>query len=92
MSASPDFMQSQLSDSLYSPQMGLALGLMSAGGPSRMPTSLGQALQQGFDTAGHFQQAGLQDQMQRMRLAIALARLQQQQQAAGTGPVALSVQ
>lgn len=80
MSATPDYMTQLLSggnntglngmftNSMYSPQMGLALGLLQAGGPSRMPVSLGQALGQGMQTGQQFQGAGLQNAMQRLML------------------------
>lgn len=69
MSASPDFMTQLLGQNgLYSPTMGLAMGLLQAGGPSRMPVSLGQALGQGLQTGQQFQQAGLQNAMQQLML------------------------
>ena len=71
MSSSPDFMQQilqSLNSSMYSPTMGLAAGLLQAGGPSRMPVSLGQALGQGLQTGQQFQQQGLQNAMQQLML------------------------
>ena len=70
MSASPDFMQQilqSLNSSMYSPTMGLAAGLLQAGGPSRMPVSLGQALGQGLQTGQQFQQQGLQNAMSQLQ-------------------------
>lgn len=67
----PDFL-TRLTQSLgqgpNSPLMGIAMGLLQAGGPSRMPTSFGQALGQGLQTGQQFQQAGLQNAMQRLML------------------------
>lgn len=74
MSTTPDFMTQLLQGSngtdgsLYSPLMGLAAGLLAAGGPSRMPVSLGQALGQGLQTGQQFQSAGLQNAMQQLML------------------------
>jgi hypothetical protein len=78
MSAPPSIMQglfNGLDNSAYSPTLGLALGLLNAGGPSRMPISLGQALGQGFGTAQQFNQAGIQNQMQRMMLPYQRAKI-----------------
>lgn len=79
MSASPDYMTALLSgtnglmnSSLYSPLMGLAAGLLQAGGPSRMPTSLGQALGAALQGAQQFQQGGIQNAMQQLQLRQAL--------------------
>lgn len=70
MSVPPDYINQLLSgqNGLYSPTMGLAMGLLQAGGPSRMPVSLGQALGQGLQTGQQFQQAGLQNAMQQLML------------------------
>lgn len=77
MSMSPDdpnFLQSLLgpngsfSQGMNSPLMGIAMGLLQAGGPSRMPVSFGQALGQGMQTGQQFQQQGLQNAMQRLML------------------------
>lgn len=77
MSMSPDdpsFLQSllgpngSLNSSMYSPAMGLAMGLLQAGGPSRMPVSFGQALGQGMQSGQQFQQAGIQNAMQQIQL------------------------
>lgn len=43
-----------LLDAMNSPEMGMAMGLLQAGGPSSRPVSLGQAIGQGY---GGFQQA-----------------------------------
>lgn len=84
MSATPDYMTQLLSggntqglngmftNSMYSPQMGLALGLLQAGGPSRMPVSLGQALGAGMQNAQQFQGTGIQNAMQKIQLQQAL--------------------
>lgn len=75
-----------LLNAMDSPEMGLAMGLLSAGGPSRMPISLGQGLAQGYQG---YQQAQLmqqqqaarrmQEQMQSMQLQEAQRRMTQQQ-------------
>lgn len=81
MSASPDdtsFLQGLLgpngsvNQNMYNPLMGLAIGLLQAGGPSRMPVSLGQALGQGLQTGQQFQGAGLQNAMAQLQLKQAL--------------------
>ncbi len=91
MSMSSDELTAMLSGSnLYNPQLGLAAGLLQAGGPSRLPTSLGQALGQGFTTAQQYQQAGYQNQLQRMQMALALARLQALQNAGSSTPASPS--
>lgn len=59
-----------LSNSAYDPSLGLALGLLQAAGPSRMPVSTGQALGQGFATAQQFQQYQQQQEAQRQRAAL----------------------
>ena len=67
----PDFLQrlmGSFGQGLNSPLMGLAAGLLQAGGPSRMPTSFGQALGQGLQTGQQFQAQGLQNAMQRLML------------------------
>lgn len=96
MSASPDFMTQLLqgnnpygtNGALYSPLMGLAAGLLQAGGPSRMPVSLGQALGQGLQTGQQFQSAGLQNAMQQLMLGQNIQGLQAMQQAAqGDAPI-----
>lgn len=89
MSVSPDDVgfwarlnQGLNSGSLMSdPLIGLASGLLQAGGPSRMPTSLGQALGAGLQTGQQFQQAGLQNQMQRLMLGKTAAQMQMLQSA-----------
>lgn len=48
--------------------MGLAMGLLQAGGPSRMPTTFGQALGQGMQTGQQFQSTGVQNAMQKIQL------------------------
>lgn len=58
------------------PLMGLAAGLLQAAGPSRMPTSLGQALGAGLQTGQQFQQAGLQNAMQRLMMGQNIAKMQ----------------
>lgn len=81
MSISPDdqdFMtrlQQSLGQGINSPLMGLAAGLLQAGGPSRMPTSLGQALGAGLQTGQQFQQTGLQNAMQNIELQKAKTQL-----------------
>lgn len=54
------------------PLMGLAAGLLQAAGPSRMPTSLGQALGAGLQTGQQFQGAGIQNALQRIQLQQAI--------------------
>lgn len=84
MSMSPDdpFLQSllgpngSLTNGINSPLLGIAAGLLQAGGPSRMPTSLGQALGAGLQTGQQFQQAGLQNAMQRLMLGQNIAKMQ----------------
>lgn len=56
----------------YNPLLGMAAGLLQAGGPSRMPTSLGQALGAGLQGGQQFQQAGIQNAMQQLQLRQAL--------------------
>ena len=73
-------------NSMYSPQMGLAMGLLSAGGPSRMPVSLGQALGQGLQNAQQYEE---QDRWRQLRLLMALRRLQQMQGAGASPPPAV---
>lgn len=63
------------------PLMGLAAGLLQAAGPSRMPTSLGQALGAGLQTGQQFQQAGLQNAMQQLMLGRTGMQLGQLQNA-----------
>jgi hypothetical protein len=72
-------------DSMSSPTMGLAMGLLSAGGPSRMPVSLGQALGQGLQNA---QLYASQDWQRQLQWLMALRRLQQMQEAGGRSPEA----
>lgn len=55
--------------------MGLAMGLLQAGGPSRMPTSFGQALGQGMQTGQQFQSQGVQAAMQQIELQKQKAQL-----------------
>jgi len=57
-----------LNNSMYSPLMGLATALLQSGGPSPMPVSFGQALGAGMQNAQQFQQAGIQNAMQRLML------------------------
>lgn len=90
MSMPPDMMNALLSgqNGLYSPTMGLAAGLLQAGGPSRFPVSLGQALGQGLQTGQQFQQAGLQNAMQQLMLGQNIQGLQALQQAGqGNAPI-----
>ena len=71
MSVPPSFMQqltSGLSNSIYSPLMGIAAGLFNAGGASRLPVSTGQAIGQGMEGGQQFNQAGLQYQLQKLPL------------------------
>ncbi len=75
----PDFIQrlmGSFGQGLNSPLMGIAAGLLQAGGPSRMPTSLGQALGAGLQTGQQFQQQGLQNAMQRLMLGQNAAKMQ----------------
>lgn len=65
-----------LNNVLYSPGIGVAAGLLDAGGPSRLPVSLGQAIGRGLLTGQQFQSAGLQNLGQRMALGQNLMRLQ----------------
>lgn len=85
MSMSPDdpsFLQSllgpngSLSSGMNSPLLGIAMGLLQAGGPSRMPTSFGQALGQGMQTGQQFQSQGLQNAMQRLMMGQNIAKMQ----------------
>lgn len=77
----PSFLQSllgpngSLNNSMSSPLMGLAMGLLQAGGPSRMPTSFGQALGQGMQTGQQFQTQGVQAAMQQIELQKQKAQL-----------------
>lgn len=64
-------------DALYSPQMGLAMGLLQGAGPSRMPVSLGQALGQGIQNAQQYGSQDWQRQLQLLRFSMAMQRLQQ---------------
>jgi len=84
MSTSDPF-DNDLYDSTNSPTMGLAMGLLSAGGPSSTPVSLGQALGQGLQTARQYggQGRGAQDQEQQRQLLLALARLMMASNGAG---------
>jgi hypothetical protein len=62
---------------LSSPQaVGMASALLRAGGPSRMPTSLGQALGSAMPYAQQYAQQNAQQQ-RTLQLQQALARLQQ---------------
>ena len=74
----PDFL-TRLTQSLgqgpNSPLMGIAMGLLQAGGPSRMPVSFGQALGQGLQTGQQFQQQGLQNAMQRLMMGQNIAKM-----------------
>lgn len=63
-----------LLDSMNDPMMGLAMGLLSAGGPSARPVSLGQAMGQGYQG---FQDA--QKQQQELMRQQAQAKIQQMQ-------------
>ena len=53
-----------LLDAFNSPEMGMAMGLLQAGGPSARPVSLGQAIGQGY---GGFQGAQESQQARKMR-------------------------
>jgi len=64
-----------MDSAIYSPMMGLAAGLLQAGGPSREPVGLGQALGAGLQNAQQFQQQGIQNQMGQIDLARAKAQL-----------------
>lgn len=57
-----------LLDSLNSPDMGFAMGLLSAGGPSRMPISLGQGLAQGYQGYQQAQQAQQAEELRKLQL------------------------
>lgn len=74
-------------DSLYntmnSPNMGLAMGLLSAGGPSRMPVSLGQALASGMQTG---EQYGAQARANAYNHLLFLRALQRLHAQGGTAP------
>lgn len=66
---------------LDDPAMNFGIGLMAAGGPSRMPVSLGQGIAQGFQQA---QQAEAQQQrraMEEMRLKMFEQQMMQQKAA-----------
>ena len=52
--STPNPFSDQSSDAFCSPMLGLAAGLLGAGGPSRMPVSLGQALGQGLQGAQQY--------------------------------------
>lgn len=77
----PSFLQSllgpngSLANSLNSPIMGLAMGLLQAGGPSRMPTSFGQAAAQGAQSGQQFQSQGIANAMQRLMLGKTAAQI-----------------
>lgn len=62
MSVPPDYFS--INNPLYSPEMGLAMGLLQAGAPSRLPVGLGQALGQGIQGAQQNQAMGLEQAMQ----------------------------
>jgi hypothetical protein len=66
------------SNLLNDPKMQLAISLMGAAGPSRMPVGLGQALAQGMQTAQQASAQNAERQWQQMRVALALRRLQAQ--------------
>lgn len=65
----------------HSPQMGLAMGLLQAGGPSRMPVSLGQALGQGLQAGEQYAAQDRSSALDQLRLLMALQRLRQVQAA-----------
>lgn len=72
----PDFLKNLLGpNTMNSPLMGLAMGLLQAGGPSRMPVSFGQALGQGLQTGQQFQSAGIQNAMHNIELQKAKTQL-----------------
>jgi hypothetical protein len=82
MSMSPDDpsfldnLQKSLGTNLNgNPLMGIAMGLLQAGGPSRMPTSFGQALGQGMQTGQQFQSQGIQQALQNIELQKAKTQL-----------------
>jgi len=57
-----------LLNAMDSPEMGLAMGLLSAGGPSRMPISLGQGLAQGYQGYQQAQQAQQAEELRKLQL------------------------
>lgn len=57
-----------LNNLLSSPLTGIIAGLLQAGGPSREPTSFGQALGQGLQGGQAFQSAGVQNALQNIEL------------------------
>lgn len=67
MSASPDDTD-WLSKLLANPNMGLAIGLMQAGGYSPHPVGLGQAFAEGMQGAQQFQQNNLDTTLKRLQL------------------------
>lgn len=71
MSASPDD-KDWLSKILYSPEMGMALGMINGAAASRMPVGLAQDISQGIQGAQQFQQSGIEAQQQRLALHNAL--------------------
>ena len=66
-----------LGDALNDPEMGMYMGLLNAGGPSRMPVGLGQALAQGY---GGYQQSLKAQQAQKMQEQEMGLRTQQMDQ------------
>lgn len=83
--STPNPLDDSLYNSMNSPTMGLAMGLLSAGGPSSTPVSLGQALDQGLQTTRQYrgQGSGTQDQEQQRQLLLALTRLMMARNGAG---------
>lgn len=61
--------------------LGLATGLLQAGGPSKMPTSFGQAASQGLLGGMQQYQAARQGQMQEIQGALATAKLKKELEA-----------
>lgn len=82
--STPDPFDSGLYNSMNSPIMGLAMGLLSAGGPSRMPVSLGQALASGMQSGQQYAAQSRANAFNQLQLMMALQHLRQMQ-AAGMG-------
>jgi len=74
---------------LDTPGMGMAMGLLNASGPSRMPVSMGQALGQGMQGMREAQQVGYQNQQRQMQMDEYKRKIAQQeamQKALATAP------
>lgn len=66
---------------LDDPAMNFGIGLMAAGGPSRMPVSLGQGIAQGFQQAQQAEEMQRRKAMEEMRLKMFEQQMMQQKAA-----------